>query len=367
MKIVFLILIFLFICYRGSGQNLITNASFEENSNSPDSDFPIRNCKGWEMSIQKSALNHKKSSTPDLIMPNRKENYPFSVFGPVEGFSGNYIAGFTISEFLFTSLQSPLKKDSLYEFSFYYRLNPKSDYYTRWFSIRFIDQDTLSSFSSSPPEYEGSRRSKIEVETAKSAVNIPCDSCNFKAWKKFRYIYKAKGGEAGLMFGLEEHITKDGKGFCSVLFPDSVNRNPKAGFNYKQLYYYVDEVSLIPYRAPVETGKKTAVYNILFDVGKSEIKAESFSYLNELVEYLLAEKHLKINISGHTDNSGSAEGNRKLSLARAMAVGDYLISRGIARERISTAGYGSEKAVGSNATAQGRALNRRIEFEIIEQ
>lgn len=362
MKIVFSILIFLFFCFPGSGQNLITNGSFEDYVNYENStDCSTKSCIGWELSV---SIYVPKST--DHFRVNYYNKDADDIFGLVKPLKGNCCAGFTIREHLVNKLQSPLKKDSLYEFSFYYRLNPKSDYYARWFSVRFIDQDTLSTFSSSPPEYEGSRRSKIEVETAKSAVNIPCDSCNSKAWKKFRYIYKAKGGEAGLMFGLEQHITKDGKGFCSVLFPDSVNRNPKAGFTYKQLYYYIDEVSLIPYRAPVETGRKTAVYNILFDVGKSEIKAESYPYLNELAEYLLLEKHLKIKISGHTDNSGSAEGNRKLSLARAVSVGNYLVSRGIARERISTAGYGSEQAVSSNASAQGRALNRRIEIEITE-
>ncbi len=360
MKIVFLFLIFLFFCFGGNSQNLITNPSFEDYiSYKNSSDCTTKSCIGWELSV--SVYDSKSTNHYRVNYYNKETDM---IFGLVQPLNGNCCAGFTIYEHLVNKLQSTLKKDSLYELSFYYRLSPKSDYYARWFSVRFIDQDTLSTFSSSPPEYEGSRKSKIEVETAKSAVNIPCDSCDCKAWRKFRYIYKAKGGEAGLMFGLEQHITKDGKGFCSVLFPDSVNRNQKAGFSYKQLYYYIDDVSLIPYRAPVEIGKKTAIYKILFDVGKSEIKTESYSYLNELSEYLLLENHLKIKIGGHTDNSGSAADNQKLSLARAVSVRDYLISKGIARERITVEGYGSEYAISSNATSQGRALNRRIEIEI---
>jgi outer membrane protein OmpA-like peptidoglycan-associated protein len=74
---------------------------------------------------------------------------------------------------------------------------------------------------------------------------------------------------------------------------------------------------------------------------------------------------LKIEISGHTDNVGDAEYNQRLSVARAKAVVDYLISKGIDSSRLSYVGYGFSKPIAPNDTEEGRRLNRRSEFKII--
>ena len=73
---------------------------------------------------------------------------------------------------------------------------------------------------------------------------------------------------------------------------------------------------------------------------------------------------LKIELSGHTDNTGSAQNNIKLSQDRAAAVVAYLKSKGIAANRLTAKGYGSDKPIDTNATASGRQNNRRTEFEI---
>ena len=71
---------------------------------------------------------------------------------------------------------------------------------------------------------------------------------------------------------------------------------------------------------------------------------------------------LKLEIEGHTDNRGAADYNQRLSENRAKAVMDYLIVRGIASSRLSANGYGFSKPAASNATATGRAQNRRVEL-----
>ena len=75
---------------------------------------------------------------------------------------------------------------------------------------------------------------------------------------------------------------------------------------------------------------------------------------------------LKIELSGHTDNVGSEELNQSLSYRRAVSVRNYLLSRGVDSSRVTAKGYGSTQAVDSNDTAEGRANNRRTEFEITD-
>jgi outer membrane protein OmpA-like peptidoglycan-associated protein len=75
---------------------------------------------------------------------------------------------------------------------------------------------------------------------------------------------------------------------------------------------------------------------------------------------------MKIEVSGHTDKTGSEPVNFKLSESRAKAVVMYLIQKGIDRSRLEYRGYGSLQAIADNATATGRKKNRRVEFKILE-
>ncbi|MCE2713414.1 MAG: OmpA family protein, partial [Cryomorphaceae bacterium] len=114
----------------------------------------------------------------------------------------------------------------------------------------------------------------------------------------------------------------------------------------------------------IAIGSKVALRNIFFDVGKAVLRPESNSELDRLVKLMKDVPGLKIEISGHTDNTGSAMVNESLSQSRAEAVVTYLSSKGIAAARLTAKGYGSSKPVAPNNTDDGRQLNRRTEFEI---
>ena len=89
--------------------------------------------------------------------------------------------------------------------------------------------------------------------------------------------------------------------------------------------------------------------------------------MENIRELLLANTALKVQINGHTDNSGNAASNKALSLKRATAVVNYLTQKGIAASRLSAKGYGSERPIVSNDDEEGgRAINRRTEIEIIK-
>lgn len=116
---------------------------------------------------------------------------------------------------------------------------------------------------------------------------------------------------------------------------------------------------------PIEAGETMVLRNIFFDTDKYELKEVSLVELDILVNFLKNNPGIGVQISGHTDNIGSAEYNLTLSRNRAKAVVDYLTDQNIAPSRLTFEGYGDQHPVAENATAQGRALNRRTEVMII--
>ncbi|MCD4732222.1 MAG: OmpA family protein [Bacteroidales bacterium] len=117
----------------------------------------------------------------------------------------------------------------------------------------------------------------------------------------------------------------------------------------------------------LKVGIKIVLNNIFFDFNKATLRAESIAELDRLNKLMTDTPSLKIEISGHTDNVGSASYNQKLSESRAKAVVDYLAKKGIGRSRMEFKGYGFEQPVASNKTKEGRQQNRRTEFKILEK
>lgn len=100
---------------------------------------------------------------------------------------------------------------------------------------------------------------------------------------------------------------------------------------------------------------------VQFETGKATLTKDSFARLDSVLEFMTHKQSARIQISGHTDNVGNPKSNKKLSQRRAEAVKKYLVSKGIAGDRIETVGYGDERPVASNDTDEGRQINRRIE------
>ena len=101
---------------------------------------------------------------------------------------------------------------------------------------------------------------------------------------------------------------------------------------------------------------------VTFETGRSALKPDSYTILDIVAASLSANPDIKIEIAGHTDNTGSAATNMRLSQARADAVRAYLASKGVVPERMVAKGYGPSQPVAPNTTATGRAQNRRVEL-----
>ncbi|WP_028297829.1 OmpA family protein [Olivibacter sitiensis] len=108
---------------------------------------------------------------------------------------------------------------------------------------------------------------------------------------------------------------------------------------------------------------KDAIDNLEFDLGKATIRPTSYASLDK-VAALLVEKNFSLKLAGHTDNTGSLQTNMRLSKERAEAVKAYLVSKGANASRIEATGYGPSQPIATNATAEGRQQNRRVEFTL---
>ncbi|EGU39262.1 outer membrane protein OmpA [Vibrio ichthyoenteri ATCC 700023] len=115
-----------------------------------------------------------------------------------------------------------------------------------------------------------------------------------------------------------------------------------------------------------KTFEATLLDTETFALNSSELKPESTSKLDELVEMLNEYPQAQVNIVGYTDSSGAAEYNQKLSEKRAHAVANVLAERGVEPSRISVSGEGENNPIASNETKEGRAQNRRVEVTVPE-
>jgi OmpA-OmpF porin, OOP family len=155
----------------------------------------------------------------------------------------------------------------------------------------------------------------------------------------------------GSEYGLEVH--KKGYAFKSLAFNYSEEKN-------------IEPVVIDIALEPIAKGTVFRLNNIFFDYNKYDLKDKSKTELDELVKFMQENPKVKGEISGHTDNIGNPQDNLTLSLNRAKSVHSYLVQGGVEAGRLTFKGYGASHPADNNATEEGRANNRRIEFQIME-
>jgi outer membrane protein OmpA-like peptidoglycan-associated protein len=128
-----------------------------------------------------------------------------------------------------------------------------------------------------------------------------------------------------------------------VNFPDAINKDTKA-----------------------DEGEIYRLNSVSFGLNSSYLQKESYKELDNVVAFLKLNPNIHIRILGHTDSIASSKYNQWLSERRAMSVYDYLLSKGIYGDRLVYIGFGEKVPIADNSTEAGRALNRRVEFEIVK-
>jgi len=347
-------------------QNLVPNSSFEEyfscpeNFNTHHREFLLP---GWRPA---------NIGTPDHFHSCSWGacDVPFNWAGQSNPHSGSGYVGIYVwdnreegrnyREYVQTSLLEKLQAGRKYRISFYYRLAS----YAAW-SIDRIGAH-LSDTAFALPDDEVIRTS-LELSVVRSDAKPP------DGWQLATVDYTARGGEQVLTIGnFFDNITTRSR---------KVNlKKGKSPMLEHSSYYYIDDVSVESLEpAPADSvvrwsdGKEVKpdeVYilqNIHFAFDSYKLMPNSFPELDKLVYLLQRRPQWLVELSGHTDDQGSDAYNLNLSGRRAAAVGEYLIRRGIGRERIQSAGMGKRKPLVPGTDEQSRQLNRRVEARFILQ
>ena len=128
----------------------------------------------------------------------------------------------------------------------------------------------------------------------------------------------------------------------------------------------IKEVRIDTQLEPIRVGAKLILAQVQFDIGSFNLRPESFPELSRLIYFLGKNTNIKVEISGHTDNTGNINQKMELSLKRAERVRNYLLKGGVPGGNMTVKGYGMDQPIADNGTAEGRKKNRRVEFKVIE-
>jgi outer membrane protein OmpA-like peptidoglycan-associated protein len=347
------------ISFSSTAQNLVPNPGFEMVERLPDeSNRGIHNTKYWR--------------TPTFASPDYYHaegdhitGVPKNDFGIQSPHSGNAYAGICITkhyiEYIAVNLTDTLEREQEYQVELYISRANKSVTSIDEFGVLFTNKIKwsldLKGIAQKPSvDFVGKKKYKDK-----------------RNWIKLSGTYQAKGFETTIIIGhfiynhpgghnLPRHYYIDDVSVTRVGKENDADPKPEV----KSILPLTDKKGEIPETFAPEVGKAMTLNTIFFASNESELLAGSFTELDKLAEYLSEHLTTTIEISGHTDNTGNEAQNKKLSEARAKAISEYLVSKGIDSSRIQYKGYGSAKPVAINSSEEGKLLNRRVEFMIIK-
>lgn len=352
MKIVFQFLAILLVTSTFAQKNLVPNASFEAYSAASS-----------QWSNSKDEFNERierwfspTEGSPDIYLNNQSTDWMYNAQGlglddtkfgkamvGITTFVPNYSTKVHKREYVSIQLNQTLQTDRRYRLEFWLK-NPKKALASSHLGVLF----TQNSFY-------------VKTERVVNAVpQFEIDTIlHASQWTKITYEFTPMENFDYLTIG--SFAPKD-----SIDYTSQVKRPSQFA------YYYIDEISLVEVEK-VETtikdfviGEQFSLKNIHFEYDKAVLMSSSFPELNKLFDYLNNHPAYTLDIFGHTDHDGSEKYNLTLSKARAKAVAQFLMAKGIEGSRLSYEGFGESKPIAENLSEYGKQLNRRVEFIIHE-
>lgn len=250
-------------------------------------------------------------------------------------------------EYIQAKLTEPLKKDREYFFEFWVCREVNSMYATNNIGI-FLSETEISGIENYKP-----------LTDYKPFFNVSeMINKDKKEWVKYSGKFTAHDNSRYIIIG--NFFLNDKTSFYKV----------SNGGEYENAYYLLDDLALheLNYKPEpkpeIKVGEVIKLDRVFFVTAKWDLLPESNQQLDEVVNLLNEYPQMEIAIHGHTDDRGDDNYNLDLSQNRAKSVYQYLINKGIAKERLKYEGFGEKKAVADNQTTEGRQLNRRVEFVV---
>ena len=360
--------------------NLIYNPSFELHSSCPQRIDPygiMDEVDAWWQPTHGSSDYYNNCGGKQCKVPKNKLGIQMPRSG--ESMVGIYCSLTDYREYIQTELKETLKEGETYKLSFYVSLSEYSKGAVAtigglFTSYRIWDTTRQMLTDNKVKTLSNGMRQVIATFYQPQAVNDfnrPLfDTSN---WQKVEGIFVANGGERYLTIG--NFYPEEQSNHIDPM--NTQNILPGA-------YYYIDDVELYCLSCKEQKKESIAIENnkakqddfmvgstvvlddIFFDFDKSILLPQSYVALLKLRNLLNENPNMKILLAGHTDNKGKDKYNEKLSEARAKAVYDYLVERGIDKKRLKYAGFGAKHPIADNKTEEGRAKNRRVEFTITD-
>lgn len=347
--------------------NLVYNPSFEDYSRCPDRIDALGTMtivEAWWQPTRGSSDYFNTCGARETCVPRNKMGYQTTHSG--NAYCGIYCSQEHYREYLQTELKDSLQRGHHYRVSFWVSLSGKSPQSVSTLGALFtstrIGDTTCEILMHRETTSLGDERQTICTPYQPQVVNTDGPLDNTGRWVEVAGHFEAHGGEKFLTIG--NFYTFNRSGIYSTDNPTPIL--PGA-------YYYIDDVAVVctdctpaPSKTAdtVAVGETTILFSVFFETDKSDLLPQSYSDLHHLLALLDSHPTMKIELLGHTDSQGTQEHNLRLSEARAHAVAEYLIQHGIDPGRLAWHGYGESHPIDSNATAEGRAHNRRVEYRI---
>lgn len=353
--------------------NMVFNPSFEEYTLCPeriDAKGVMNGVDAWWQPTAGSSDYFNVCSGRDCAVPRNKMGVQTARTGVA--YCGIYCSQASYREYLQTQLKSPLLPGHRYRVSFYVSLAEKSPHAIATIGAMLTSQRLSDStwdvlMHREVVDYGDNQSQLISVYYKPQVVNDKDRVLDdMKSWTLVSGDFVADGGELFLTIG----------NFNSFNNSTVVETNA-ANAVLQGAYYYIDDVSVVP-TDPValigpgdtiamEAGDVVSMWDVFFATDESDVLPQSYVELHRLIDLLQAHPTMRIELRGHTDNSGTREFNQRLSEARAQAVVEYLVAHGVERSRLSASGYGESMPIDSNDTPEGRSRNRRVEYLIVHE
>ena len=324
------------------GQNLVPNPSFEAQDSCPTVRLHF-------ISLAKDWVSPKGSADYFHLCADEYYQTPKNRYDTKKPHQGNayagIICGYNSNEYVMSQLITPLEKGATYKAKIHVSTSNHSNYASSDIGMYFTKNN-----------YFGRGATKLndvnpQIKNQKKEI-IPTEK-----WTKISGEFIAEGGEKFIVIGG---------------FQKEINLKNISGKETKSKYSYlfIDNVSLILLKGPkLELplkGKTKILKTIYFEHNKYILNKASDKELTELTELLKDSNHVKIEILGHTDISGDEEYNITLAKQRAKAVGNYVVKKGISKERLKYQGFGSSIPFNPKNKKKNQAINRRVEFRVVD-